>query len=294
MVDASEAIIARSKPTGYSPPCILTLLSLLNQNHRNRVPSSIRDDAHRLIHILLEAMNPKDIDKHPQNNDTMLTIAIRNKVSMDILHALVERGADVNRKGPRPYGFTPLMHANTPEQITFLLDNGANIDAVNNAGDTALMIAVRDGRLSLARLLLDRGASIDLQNNKGETALIIASTFEEYDDEDDEVEDVNRISLARLLLERGAEYNLTNKSGRSAWNYAEEQKDGLDNLLSEYQTRNQARNAVRNHSGFPTNVSKIVGNYLGGRRRRSKTRRGRSKTRRGHRRSKTCHRRRRH
>jgi ankyrin repeat protein len=277
-VDASEAISREGHPEDVMKSSTSGLLSLLNTTRRYPIAPILQDDARRLFKILLDAMKPDEINKPNTTHSTMLTEAIAYYVPMDILHDLVQRGADVNYSDS-VLKFTPLMLASTPEQVVFLLENGAKIDAVNTFGNTALTLAVKANRLSVVQTLLERGANTDLQNNNGETAMILASRLR-----------VNRVPMVRLFLEKGAEYNLTNKSGRSAWNYAEEQKDGLDDLLSEYQTRNKAKNAVRNHSGFPTNVSKIVGNYLGGRRRRSKTRRGRSKTRR----SKTCHRRRRH
>jgi hypothetical protein len=168
-------------------------------------------------------IKPEDINKENRYNRTMLMEAIRLKAPMEILHALVQRGADVNHKESM-YGYTPLMLASTPEHITFLLENGAKIDEIDNRwGNTALIHAVKEGRIAAVQTLLDYKAKIDLQNNKGETALILASKL-----------DINRVPMVRLLLERGAEYNLRDKEGYTVWDYVDEQTEKRDWVIKHF------------------------------------------------------------
>jgi hypothetical protein len=56
-------------------------------------------------------------------------------------------------------------------QATSLLDQGAAIDARDEAGRTPLMLAVTQGRLEIVRLLLARGADPDAEDNAGHTPL---------------------------------------------------------------------------------------------------------------------------
>ena len=49
---------------------------------------------------------------------------------------------------------------------------GTDIDAENDTGDTALMIACRYGKYKLVELLVQRGAEVNLETSKGKTALI--------------------------------------------------------------------------------------------------------------------------
>jgi ankyrin repeat protein len=56
-------------------------------------------------------------------------------------------------------------------QATALLDQGAVIDARDEAGRTPLMLAVTQGRLEIVRLLLARGADPNAADNTGRTPL---------------------------------------------------------------------------------------------------------------------------
>jgi FOG: Ankyrin repeat len=73
-----------------------------------------------------------------------------------------------------------------------LLDCGADIDAVNSTGDTALALAALNGNMRVARLLLDRRAKVDLMRYPWQTPLYKAVQS-----------DV--VGMVRLLMERGAD-----------------------------------------------------------------------------------------
>ena len=49
-----------------------------------------------------------------------------------------------------------------------------NLDLQDQDGDTALMVAVFNGRPKVVEQLIENGASLDLQNQYGDTALTIA------------------------------------------------------------------------------------------------------------------------
>ena len=57
-----------------------------------------------------------------------------------------------------------------------LLDHGARLDAVDNRGRTALMIAAETGHLEMAELLLKRGAKRELRDKRGKSAADLASS----------------------------------------------------------------------------------------------------------------------
>lgn len=59
---------------------------------------------------------------------------------------------------------------NTPPDILLvegLLEHGAHVDAVNEEGDSALIIACAQGDVGIVRLLLNHGAQVDLRNSFG-------------------------------------------------------------------------------------------------------------------------------
>jgi ankyrin repeat protein len=88
--------------------------------------------------------------------------------------AAITSAADANLRDR--YGNTLLMHAAvyaTPELLTFLLEHGADVNAANPAGHTALMRAVPD--LAKVKLLIEHGASVNAATVDGTTPLLLAA-----------------------------------------------------------------------------------------------------------------------
>ena len=103
---------------------------------------------------------------------TPLTIASENG-RVEFLKQLVRFGADVNAGGFR-YGGTPLLMAawaRSSECVDFLLQKGADVNAVDDIGDSALVIAARRGSLSCVELLLRAGAHVNIRNFSDSKAL---------------------------------------------------------------------------------------------------------------------------
>ena len=59
---------------------------------------------------------------------------------MQMLQMLVDAGADVNRERFQD-GWRPVMNENNPEKTSFLVQNGADINAQDDKGETALIIS---------------------------------------------------------------------------------------------------------------------------------------------------------
>jgi ankyrin repeat protein len=101
--------------------------------------------------------------------------ATRERNSVDVMQQLISRGADVNAryKSPDPFesGNTPLhFSAGRGTQVStvqILLDNGANIDARNDMGQTPLMLAAQYGFTDIIQLLLDKDAKVNLRAKPG-------------------------------------------------------------------------------------------------------------------------------
>ncbi|HUA82137.1 MAG TPA: ankyrin repeat domain-containing protein [Dyella sp.] len=94
-----------------------------------------------------------------------------------LLRALIANGADVNRASG---GITPLLAATRdswhgrPDAVMTLLANGANPLTTDADGNTSLHGAVLSGEATIAAMLLDAGASIDAVNQAGASPLSIA------------------------------------------------------------------------------------------------------------------------
>jgi uncharacterized protein len=66
------------------------------------------------------------------------------------------------------------------EALELLLAHGAEINAVNDAGDTAVHGAVQRGSEALIRFLAAHGARLDVKNKQGRTPLDVASARREH------------------------------------------------------------------------------------------------------------------
>ena len=121
---------------------------------------------------------------------------------------LLERGANVNFRGLED-GRTPLINAvineageaggdDHVECIDALIAAGAEIDAVDEEGYSALKHACADGDTALAKLLLDKGADKDLGNPLKRAVRN------------------GHAAVARLLVERGARVSLPGREAQLA------------------------------------------------------------------------------
>ncbi len=89
------------------------------------------------------------------------------------------------------------------ETCKALLAHGAEIDARNENGKTALWVAAANGRSDFCSLLLERGANIDVLDTNGYTPLMGACHNSERD----------QSNTVALLLEKGADVETAGKDG---------------------------------------------------------------------------------
>lgn len=65
--------------------------------------------------------------------------------------------------------------ANNIRVLEYLLSKGANVNLVNDIGNTALIIAAEEGHIRCAKALVKAQADVNIQNRYGQTALILAT-----------------------------------------------------------------------------------------------------------------------
>lgn len=97
--------------------------------------------------------------------------------TLEEVEELIRKGADVNAKNEE--GRTALMYAaefnKNPEVIKVLLTNGADVNAKDKDGETALMSAVAFNKNpEVIQVLLNNGADMNAKDEIGRTALDFA------------------------------------------------------------------------------------------------------------------------
>ena len=98
------------------------------------------------------------------------------KGDTNILALLLRHGADIKKEGTN-WKMTALHLAHDSKTAEFLLDHGANLEALDANGQTPLMRAATRGNAELAETLINRGAQLGLQDNAKWTALEFAQAL---------------------------------------------------------------------------------------------------------------------
>jgi hypothetical protein len=113
---------------------------------------------------------------------------------------LIDGGADVNAtQGDGTTALHWAVYKVDQELVAELLDHGAKANVTNKYGSSPLAEAVKLGDLRLVEQLLEAGADVESPNGDGQTALMLATK-------------VGSLEIAKLLVERGADVN-----AKEAW-----------------------------------------------------------------------------
>lgn len=218
---------------------------LYNNINRNYNSGWQEEEAYKYYEQLLEEGSPNNI-KHEVTsmigNDSeekflnhMFILAIREQ-SIDKIQIFLNAGIDINKpayKGGESFVFNA-VYTDNPEIVTLFLDNGGNIESVNNEGNTPLHKAVIAQKINSIGLLLERGANVNTENNYKNTPLISAIISGNtdiielllkshkldinYQNKDGNTAliaalDYEKIDMALLLIKHGANINLANNEG---------------------------------------------------------------------------------
>ncbi len=95
----------------------------------------------------------------------------------DTVQLLIEKGAEINQFSKNAWQVQPLHSAvasRSLETVTYLLQQGADINAQQQHGFTPLHTAAQHGDADMIKLLLEHKADINAVTSEGETAMDIA------------------------------------------------------------------------------------------------------------------------
>jgi ankyrin repeat protein len=125
----------------------------------------------------------KELEVRNINYETPLAVAVKAGQPLAV-RFLLDRGADVNALDNRRA--TPLLAAAAAGQaeiVSQLLQAGAKTDIIDIVGETALSYAVRSKKPEVVKTLLDSGMSADFRRAKGPLAITLLSEAKPFNAE---------------------------------------------------------------------------------------------------------------
>jgi len=119
-------------------------------------------------------------------------------------------------------------HIDTPEEAQNSIGRlkaMGGIDIRDSLGDTALILSAAQGHYYTVKILLDNGADVNARNKSGTTALMALipnldnpATLDEKSPDFSKLPDLTKLKVKtlNLLVSHGADVSATNRDGRSA------------------------------------------------------------------------------
>jgi ankyrin repeat protein len=134
-----------------------------NDKRQTALHLALKSDANSAIQTLL--LYPAlDVNAVNQDGETPLMLAAI-KGRLDWAQELVRRGALINEGGWNPLHYAAA--GPTPALVSWLLVQGAEVNAPSPNGTTALMMAAGYGQIDSVSVLLKAGADRTLRNERG-------------------------------------------------------------------------------------------------------------------------------
>ncbi|MCO7255686.1 ankyrin repeat domain-containing protein [Dickeya oryzae] len=176
------------------------LLALIHTTAQAQPPVSITEPSNSIA--TTPVVQPTD-ERQVQNQLNQYLWDAARTGNDAVLKEFVSAGYNLNARDEK--GYTAIILAayhGHYDTVSLLLNHGADPCLQDSRGNTALMGAVFKGELKIAHLLLNAKCSPDTRNNAGQTAAMYASLFQ-------------RTEILKALQEKGADMNATDALGNS-------------------------------------------------------------------------------
>ncbi|XP_059617534.1 rabankyrin-5 [Phlebotomus argentipes] len=141
------------------------------QNKRGYTPlhMAIVSGHEEMIGALL-TLDGLDLNLRTNDEKSALQFALQSgELSFDIARSLIDKGADANvRYSENGSNLLQILILNGMEKASIFLTEFANLNYVNNSGQTALHLACEKRMVDLVKALLQRGADPNIQTTMGD------------------------------------------------------------------------------------------------------------------------------
>ena len=130
--------------------------------------------------------------------------------NLEMVKSYIEKGADINLKRGTLNGtslFLVASHGDL-ECMKYLIDEGGNINVINNKGQSILDYALVEGNIEIAELLVKEGISVNSENVRDKTILMILI--------DSNVRDEWYKRALEIAIDAGVDVNWQDSKGRTA------------------------------------------------------------------------------
>lgn len=138
--------------------------------HETFISPAAKKDSVNIQGLILNANLPLDRDQ--KDLELLLVKAVREE-SIPVARFLLRNGVNVEANNEGLPLHIAAQNGAYP-MVKLLVENDANINALNAEGKTALMFAVQSGNIRLVKYLLDAGVNADVTDTNGLTALRMA------------------------------------------------------------------------------------------------------------------------
>ncbi|MBN1482115.1 hypothetical protein EH223_07645 [candidate division KSB1 bacterium] len=172
-----------------------------------------------------------DLNIQNDNGNSALMVAIESK-AFDVIPILIDKGVDINAQNKEGESALSMIVRLIQPSITlesiiggknarnnkvdesilkmtsFLILNGADVNAINLKDESVLMIASKGKIIEIVSLLIEHGANVNFENKIRDTALFYAIQAGSTD-------------IAKLLINNGADLNTINYDDETPYEMAQ-------------------------------------------------------------------------